>query len=258
MTDTFSVSALNGYIKQRLERDVSLADIWVAGEVSNLRKQTSGHIYFTLKDPESEVRAVIWKSQAQLLRYLPENGAQVRLHGRMSVYVNGGYYQITCDQIQPAGGMGDLHVRLRQLWAKLESEGLMRPEIKRPLPPFPQKIGVVTSQTTAAFQDVCNVLRRRYPLAEIYLSHTPVQGEAAPPQIIAALQRADAFGVDVILMVRGGGSAEDLNCFNDEALARAVRETRAPVVTGIGHEIDTTLVDGTSDRARRRLAQQQN
>ncbi|MFN7209297.1 MAG: exodeoxyribonuclease VII large subunit, partial [Aggregatilineales bacterium] len=152
------------------------------------------------------------------------------------------------DAVQLAAAQGDLAAQFRALWEKLKAEGLFRAELKRPLPRFPQRIGVVTSQHTAAFQDVCNVLRRRYPLAEVWLSHTPVQGAEAPPQIVAALRRADSFGVDVILLVRGGGSAEDLWCFNDEALARALRTTRAPVVTGVGHEIDTTLVDGTADQ----------
>src|SRR5262249_25255177 len=152
-----------------------------------------------------------------------------------------------CDSLIPLEGIGDLHALFRQLWDKLEAEGLFDPEIKRPLPAFPQRIGVVTSPTTAAFQDIQNVLRRRYPLAEVILSPTAVQGEEAPPKILAALRRVDHYGVDVILLARGGGSIEDLWCFNDEALARAIRETNAPVVTGVGHETDTTLVDGPAD-----------
>ncbi|MCS6870034.1 MAG: exodeoxyribonuclease VII large subunit [Anaerolineae bacterium] len=244
----FSVSALNAYVRRLIERDANLQDIWVEGEVSNLRSQSSGHLYFTLKDAVAELRVVIWRDKALRLAHQPQNGEKILAHGKISVYEQGGVYQLYADAVQLAAAQGDLAAQFRALWAKLEREGLFRAELKRPLPMFPQRIGVVTSESAAAFQDVCNVLRRRYPLAEVWLSHTPVQGADAPPQIIAALRRADSFGVDVILLVRGGGSAEDLWCFNDEALARALRTTRAPVVTGVGHEIDITLVDGTSDK----------
>jgi exodeoxyribonuclease VII large subunit len=248
MSEVFKVSALNAYLRRLIERDAPLQDIWVEGEVSNLREQNSGHLYFTLKDARAELRVVIWRDKVQRLAHMPSNGEQILAHGRISVYEQGGLYQLYADAVQLAEAQGDLSAQFRALWAKLEAEGLFSPELKRPLPRFPERIGVVTSESAAAFQDVCNVLRRRYPLAEIWLSHTPVQGSDAPPQIIAALQRVDALGVDVILLVRGGGSAEDLWCFNDEQLARALRTTRAPVVTGIGHEIDITLVDGTADQ----------
>jgi exodeoxyribonuclease VII large subunit len=248
MSEVFKVSVLNAYLRRLIERDAPLQDIWVEGEVSNLRAQSSGHLYFTLKDALSELRVVIWRDKVRLLRHTPSNGEQILAHGKIGVYEQGGLYQLYADAVQLAEAQGDLSAQFRALWAKLEAEGLFRAELKRPLPRFPERIGVVTSESAAAFQDVCNVLRRRYPLAEVWLSHTPVQGNDAPPQIMAALQRVDALGVDVILLVRGGGSAEDLWCFNDEQLARALRTTRAPVVTGIGHEIDLTLVDGTSDQ----------
>lgn len=243
----FSVSALNAYLRRLIERDATLQALWVKGEVSNLRAQSSGHLYFTLKDAQAELRVVIWRDKAQRLAHTPSNGEQILAHGKLSVYEQGGLYQLYADAVQLAEAQGDLSAQFRALWAKLEAEGLFSAALKRPLPRFPERIGVVTSESAAAFQDVCNVLRRRYPLAEVWLSHTPVQGNDAPPQIIAALQRVDALGVDVILLVRGGGSAEDLWCFNDERLARALRTTRAPVITGVGHEIDITLVDGTSD-----------
>ncbi len=248
MPDVFSISALNAYIRRLIERDAPLQDVWVEGEVSNLRAQSSGHLYFTLKDAHAELRTVIWRDKARALRHTPHNGEKILAHGKIGVYEQGGIYQLYADAVQLADAQGDLAAQFRALWDKLEAEGLFSPDLKRTLPFFPQRIGVVTSESTAAFQDVCNVLRRRYPLAEVWLSHTPVQGADAPPQIMAALRRADAFGVDVILLVRGGGSAEDLWCFNDEQLARAVRTTRAPVITGVGHEIDTTLVDGSADR----------
>ncbi|MCE7946770.1 MAG: exodeoxyribonuclease VII large subunit [Chloroflexi bacterium CFX4] len=248
MPDVFSISALNAYIRRLIERDQPLQALWVEGEVSNLRAQSSGHMYFTLKDAHAELRTVIWRDKVRALRHTPHNGEKILAHGKISVYEQGGIYQLYADAVQLADAQGDLAAQFRALWDKLEAEGVFSPDLKRPLPFFPQRIGVVTSESTAAFQDVCNVLRRRYPLAEVWLSHTPVQGADAPPQIIAALRRADAFGVDVILLVRGGGSAEDLWCFNDEQLARALRTTRAPVISGIGHEIDTTLVDGSADR----------
>ncbi len=248
MSEVFKVSVLNAYLRRLIERDAPLQDIWVEGEVSNLRAQSSGHLYFTLKDAFSELRVVIWRDKAQRLSHMPSNGEQILAHGKIGVYEQGGLYQLYADAVQLAEAQGDLSAQFRALWAKLEAEGLFRAELKRPLPRFPERIGVVTSESAAAFQDVCNVLRRRYPLAEVWLSHTPVQGNDAPPQIVAALQRVDALGVDVILLVRGGGSAEDLWCFNDEQLARALRATRAPVVTGIGHEIDLTLADGASDQ----------
>ncbi len=248
MPDVFSISTLNAYIRRLIERDQPLQDIWVEGEVSNLRAQSSGHLYFTLKDAHAELKTVIWRDKVRALRHTPQNGEKILAHGKISVYEQGGIYQLYADAVQLADAQGDLAAQFRALWDRLEAEGLFSPDLKRPLPLFPQRIGVVTSESTAAFQDVCNVLRRRYPLAEVWLSHTPVQGADAPPQIMAALRRADAFGVDVILLVRGGGSAEDLWCFNDEQLARALRTTRAPVISGVGHEIDTTLVDGSADR----------
>lgn len=244
----YTVTAINAYLRRVIERDERLRDVWVEGELSNLSRPASGHLYFTIKDEAAQLRAVMWRSDAARLRVALQHGDKVRAHGAIGVYEQGGQYQLYCDAILPLDAIGDLHARFRQRWERLEAEGLFRPEIKRPLPPFPRRIGVVTSPTGAAFQDILNVLRRRYPLAEVILSPTAVQGEDAPPQIIDALRRVDEYGVDVILLARGGGSLEDLWCFNDETLARALRETRAPVVTGVGHETDTTLVDGTADR----------
>jgi exodeoxyribonuclease VII large subunit len=190
----------------------------------------------------------MWRSAAARQTYIPDHGEKLRAHGYVSVYEVKGEYQLYCDAVRPVAKVGDLHAQFRELWDKLTAEGLFDPNLKRPVPPFPRRIGVVTSPTAAAFQDIQNVLRRRYPLGEVILSATPVQGAEAPPQIVQALQRLDAYGVDVILMIRGGGSLEDLWCFNDERIARAIRETRAPVVTGIGHETDTTLVDGSADQ----------
>jgi len=248
MDEAYSVSEVTIYLRRLIEGDKALQNLWVEGELSNVTFHSSGHFYFTLKDDSSQLKAVMWKSSVANLRFQPKHGAKVRAHGKISVYDPRGEYQLYCDRMQPLDEVGDLHAEFRRRWDRLEAEGLFDPELKRPLPEFPRRIGVVTSPTAAAFKDVQNVLGRRYPLAEVILSPTPVQGESAPPQIIEAIRRVDAYGVDVILLIRGGGSLEDLWCFNDEALARALRETRAPVVTGVGHETDTTLVDGTSDR----------
>ncbi|MEP7286759.1 MAG: exodeoxyribonuclease VII large subunit [Chloroflexota bacterium] len=244
----YSVSSLTVYIRQMFDLDYRMQDVWVEGEISNFSQPASGHWYFTLKDDRSQLKSVMWKGSVTHQRYILKHGEKVRAHGKINVYEATGQYQLYCDVLVPLETTGDLHARFRQLWDRLEGEGLFREEIKRPLPAFPGRIGIVTSATTAAFQDIQNVLRRRYPLAEVILSPTPVQGESAAPKIVAALQLIDNYGVDVILLARGGGSLEDLWCFNDERIARAIRETRSPVVTGVGHETDTTLVDGAADR----------
>ena len=243
----YSVLQLTTYIRDLFELTPSLQDVWVEGEVSRLTRAASGHLYFTLKDARSEIQCVMWRSNAARLRFTPQHGAQVLAHGRVTVYEVRGQYQLVCDTLQAAGA-GDLHRQFEQLKARLEAEGLFDDARKRPLPPFPRVIGVVTSPTAAAFQDIQNVLRRRYPLAEIILSPTLVQGNEAPAQIVAALERLNRHtDADVIIVARGGGSLEDLWCFNDEAVARAVAGSRIPVVSGVGHEIDFTLVDFAAD-----------
>ena len=244
----YTVSAVTARIRALLEQEPLLQNLWVEGEVSNFSRASSGHIYFTLKDAGAQLSGVVWRSQARALAYLPRSGDQVVVHGRIGLYEQGGRYQIYVDAIRPAG-RGSLFQEFERLKAQLEAEGLFAPERKRPLPPFPQRIGVVTSPTAAALRDVLNVLRRRYPLAEVLLSPTPVQGDAAPPRIVAALAALNARDdVDVILVVRGGGSIEDLWAFNDERVARAVAASRIPVISGVGHETDFTLADFAADR----------
>jgi exodeoxyribonuclease VII large subunit len=247
-SNVYSVAVLTAYLRRLIEGDENMQDVWVEGELSNISHPASGHLYFTIKDEASQLKVVMWRSDAARLRTALQHGEKVQAHGRIGVYEQGGQYQLYCDKIVSLAAVGDLHAKFREHWDRLEAEGLFSPEIKRPLPDFPRRIGVVTSPSAAAFQDIQNILRRRYPLAEVILSPTPVQGDEAAPQLVEALRRVDAFGVDVILMARGGGSLEDLWCFNDERLARAIRETRTPVVTGVGHETDTTLVDGAADR----------
>ena len=244
----FTVKAINTYIRQKFEADLNLQDVWLEGEVSNWKRAVSGHIYFTLKDAEASIRCVIWRSQAERLVYLPRrDGEAVLARGRISVYEAGGNYQLYVDDLEPAG-QGALYAQFERLKARLSAEGLFEPELKQPLPPFPIKIGVVTSSDGAALRDILNVLRRRYPVAQVILSPTQVQGENAPPQIIAALQAVAQQPVDIIILARGGGSLEDLWAFNNEALARAMVACPIPIVTGIGHEIDFTIADFVADQ----------
>lgn len=247
IVDPCTITEITARIREMFEENTDLQNVWVEGEVSNLTRAASGHLYFTLKDERAELRCVMWSSRAARLGFDPQHGDGVIAHGTITVYEPRGQYQLVCDAMQIAGA-GDLNRQFELLKARLEAEGLFDPDRKRPIPSFPRRIGVVTSPTTAAFQDIQNVLRRRYPLVEVILSPTLVQGKDAPPQIVAALDRLNRHtDVDVILLARGGGSLEDLWCFNDEAVARAVAASRIPVVTGVGHEIDFTLVDFAAD-----------
>jgi exodeoxyribonuclease VII large subunit len=247
ISEPFTVSQLNGHVKLLLDDDPVLGDVWVEGEVSNFSRASSGHCYFTLKDAGAQMPCVMWRNIAGAQDYLPATGDQVLAHGNVSVYEAGGRYQLYVDQIQPAG-VGNLYLEFERLKARLEAEGLFDPERKRPLPPMPQHIGVVTSPTAAALRDILNVLGRRYPLAEVLLSPTQVQGDTAPPQIVAAIGALNESGdIDVIIIARGGGSLEDLWAFNDERVARAVAASRIPTVCGVGHETDFSLADFAAD-----------
>lgn len=242
-----SVGAITAYIRQKFEADLSLQDVWLEGEISNWKRAASGHIYFTLKDAQASIRCVIWRSQANRLVYLPQrDGEAVVAHGRISVYEAGGSYQFYVDDLEPAGE-GDLYAQFERLKARLDAEGLFDAGLKQPLPTFPRRIGVVTSPDGAALRDILNVLRRRYPIAEVILSPTPVQGDTAPPKIIAALEAIARQPVEVIILSRGGGSLEDLWAFNNEALARAIVACDIPLIVGVGHEIDFTIADFVAD-----------
>jgi len=246
--EALSVTDLTRHIQKLFMQDERLRQVWVEGEVSNLRAYQSGHVYFTLKDELCQLRSVMWRSDRGRQSYQPQDGEHVRVRGRVEVYDARGEYQLVAEAIQPVG-VGALYLQFERLKARLEAEGLFDPAHKRPLPLFPRVIGVVTSPLAAAFQDIQNVLRRRYPIAEILLSPTPVQGDGAPVQIVAALEALFVDGrADVILLARGGGSLEDLWAFNDEAVVRAVHASPIPIVTGVGHEIDFTLVDFAADQ----------
>lgn len=243
----WSVSEITRYIRDLLESDEPLQDAWVQGEVLNYSRPSSGHIYFTLKDSQSSLRCVMWRQIVQSQNYLPANGEAVEIHGNISVYETAGQYQFYADLIRPAGE-GLLYQEFLRIKEKLNAEGLFDSQFKRSIPELPQRIGIVTSPTGAALRDVLNTIQRRYPLAEVILSPTQVQGDQAPQQIIAALYKLNSIvHPDVILLVRGGGSIEDLWAFNDEDLARVISSSETPVISGIGHETDFTIADFVSD-----------
>ncbi|RME88733.1 MAG: exodeoxyribonuclease VII large subunit [Anaerolineae bacterium] len=244
----WTVTDLTRYLRRLLEDDEALRDLWVEGEVSNLSRPSSGHLYFTLKDAGAALRCVMWRRDVARLRPNLHDGMAVVVHGYISIYESGGQYQLYADFVRPLGE-GALYQEFLRLKALLEAEGLFDAERKRSLPSLPKRIGVVTSPTGAALRDILNTLRRRFPLAEVILSPSPVQGDEAPPALVEALARLNALEPppDVILLARGGGSIEDLWAFNDERVVRAVASSAVPVITGVGHETDFTLVDFAAD-----------
>ncbi|HNA55915.1 MAG TPA: exodeoxyribonuclease VII large subunit [Anaerolineales bacterium] len=241
-----TVSQLTFHIRKQLEDDPTLQDVWVDGEISNLSKPASGHIYFTLKDKNASLRCVIWKLDAGRLRVNLQDGMAVEVHGRITVYEPQGQYQLIVNLVQPKGE-GRLFQEYMRLKAMLESEGLFAADRKRLIPDRPQTIGIVTSATGAALRDMLNTLRRRQPLARVILAPSPVQGVEAPPALVNALNSLNRQNPDVILLARGGGSIEDLWAFNDEQVVRAVAASKAPVICGVGHETDFTLCDFAAD-----------
>lgn len=241
-----TVSQLTFHIRKRLEDDPTLRDVWVEGEISNLAKPNSGHIYFTLKDKNAALRCVIWKTDASRLRVNLQDGLAVEAHGKIAVYEPQGQYQLVVNLLQPKGE-GALYQEFLRLKAALEAEGLFDPERKRPIPELPKIIGIVTSQTGAALRDMLNTLRRRLPLVNVILAPAPVQGVEAPPALVEALHKLNQQNPDVILLARGGGSIEDLWAFNDERVVRAVAASNAPIISGVGHETDFTLCDFAAD-----------
>lgn len=243
---TWTVSRLTQHIRNLLESDITLQDVWVQGEISNLSRPASGHMYFTLKDASASLRCVMWKGDVLRLSLPVQNGMEIEAHGRIGVYEPQGAYQFYADIIRPVGE-GALFQEFLRLKAKLEAEGLFALERKRPIPELPRKIGIVTSGTGAALRDMLNTLRRRLPLAEVILAPSPVQGVDAPPGLVAALTALNRLQPDVILLARGGGSIEDLWAFNDERVVRAVVASKVPVISGVGHETDFTLSDFAAD-----------
>lgn len=245
---TFSVQSITTYIHDLFDKDTTLSSVWVQGEVSNLTKAASGHWYFTIKDAKAQLKCVMFRNAAQYVNINVKAGDEILVHGRVSVYDARGEYQLYADQIEPVGGVGDLYRQFEELKARLDAEGLFDPERKRPIPAFPKQLGIVTSPTAAAYHDMQNVLRRRFPMVDVILSPSLVQGKDAPPQIVQAIRRLNEFTeVDTIIVARGGGSIEDLWCFNDEQVARAIFNSAIPVISGVGHEIDFTIADFVAD-----------
>lgn len=243
----WKVTDLTRYLRDLFESDELLQDTWVEGEISNFSRPSSGHLYFTLKDSACALRCVMWRGQASRLAFMPRDGQAIVVHGSLSIYEVAGQYQLYADILRPAGE-GELFQQFLELKARLESEGLFDPARKRPIPTSPRRIGIVTSPTGAALRDMINVLRRRYPLVEVIVAPTPVQGIDAPAGIISALQKINRLDcADVILLARGGGSIEDLWAFNDEGVARAVATSKIPIICGIGHETDFTIADFVCD-----------
>jgi exodeoxyribonuclease VII large subunit len=241
------VSQLTAYLKDLLQSDPILSDVWVRGEISNFTRSAAGHIYFTLKSDSSQLRCVLFRGNARFLTFTPGNGDAILAHGNVSIYEVSGQYQLYVDLIQPEG-TGLLQLQFEELRQRLEREGLFDIARKRPLPQFPRCIGVVTSSTGAVWHDIQTVLARRYPLCELILCPAQVQGADAPATIIAALQALQEDGrAEVIIVGRGGGSAEDLACFNDEKVARAIYAASVPVVSAVGHETDFTIADFVAD-----------
>ena len=248
MPTILTVTQVNRFLKSLIDGDGRLGDITITGEISNFtQNQRSGHLYFSLKDSQSALKAVMFAGAARRLRFRPEDGMKVIIRGRVSVYEPAGQYQLYAEDMQP-DGVGALALAFEQLKARLAGEGLFDPDRKRPLPPCPGRIGVVTSPTGAAVQDILQIIGRRWPLAEVVFCAVQVQGESAPGQIAAAIRTLNLVDAcDVMIVGRGGGSMEDLWAFNDEGLARAVAASHIPVVSAVGHETDFTICDFAAD-----------
>ena len=244
----YTVSEVNGFIKNVIDGIPQLSGIYIRGELSNYKIYPSGHHYFTLKDGEGALRCVMFKGSAMKLRFRPENGMQVIAYGRISVFPRDGAYQLYCSQLSP-DGVGDLYVAFEQLKDKLYREGLFDEGHKKPLPRYPQRIAIVTSSAGAAVHDMIRILRRRYPLSQVKLLPVRVQGAEAPPEIVGAIRYANRWKLaDVLITGRGGGSMEDLWAFNDERVARAIYASEIPVISAVGHEPDVTIADFVADR----------
>ena len=248
MSTILTVSQINTYIKSIIEQDINLENIYVNGEISNFTNHyRSGHLYFTLKDENCTIKAVMFRNAASRLKFTPENGMKVLIRCSVSVYERDGVYQLYCDDMIP-DGLGELTLAFEQLKVKLENMGLFRQEHKLPIPEMPSRIGVITSPTGAAIQDILSVLERRYPLAEIIFEGVQVQGDSAAPQIAAAIDKFNTLdAADVLIIGRGGGSIEDLWAFNEEIVAMAIYNSKIPVISAVGHETDFTIADFVSD-----------
>ncbi len=247
MEQVLSVTQINEYIRNMMDSDLRLANVAIRGEISNYKLYPSGHHYFSLKDETGALKCVMFKGNAFRLRFRPENGMKVIAMGKISVFPRDGAYQLYCSALA-LDGIGDLHAAFEQLKKKLSAQGLFDQEHKKSLPKYPQRIGIVTSSAGAAVHDMLRILKKRYPLAKVYLLPVRVQGEEAPPEIAAAIRYANRFMLaDLLIVGRGGGSMEDLWAFNDERVAYAIFESEIPIISAVGHEPDVTISDYVAD-----------
>ncbi|WP_428909075.1 exodeoxyribonuclease VII large subunit [Niallia sp. Krafla_26] len=243
-----TVGALTKYIKRKFDADPYLNDCLVKGEISNFKQHSSGHMYFTLKDEKARILAVMFSSANRKIKFTPENGMKVLVRGDISVYEGSGQYQLYVQEMQP-DGIGDLYLAFEQLKEKLGKEGLFSTEHKQPIPKFPTTVGVITSPTGAAIRDIITTVKRRYPIAKILIIPALVQGDQAGPSVADAIQKANEkqYGIDVLIVGRGGGSIEELWGFNEEIVARAIFHSRIPIISAVGHETDFTIADFVAD-----------
>jgi len=241
-----SVTELNNYIKSILDNDFFLNRVYLKGEISNFKNHTRGHLYFTLKDENSRLSAVMFQGNTKMLQFKPEDGMKVLITGRISAYPASGSYQIYVESME-LDGIGNLYIEFEKLKEKLFKEGLFNKEHKKPIPKFPERIGVITADTGAAVRDIMSTIKRRYPLSEVILFPTLVQGEFAAPNIVKQIEVADNYGCDVLIVGRGGGSIEDLWAFNEEIVARAIYNANTPIISAVGHEPDFTIADFVAD-----------
>jgi len=242
-----TVTALTKYIKRKFEVDPHLQDLWIKGEISNFTFHSRGHMYFTLKDENARIQAVMFAGYNRYLAFKPENGMKVLVRGEISVYEPSGNYQVYVKEMQPEG-IGNLYLAYEQLKKRLEEEGLFAHDHKKPIPKFPRYVGVITSPTGAAIRDIITTIRRRYPIVKLILFPTLVQGEHAAPSIVRSIEKANELGcLDVLIVGRGGGSIEELWAFNEESVARAIFSSRVPIISAVGHETDFTIADFVAD-----------
>lgn len=247
MNDKYlTVTALTKYLKYKIETDVNLRNVYLKGEISNFTAHSTGHFYFSIKDDTSIIRAVMFKQKAMKLGFIPEEGMKVLVTGTINVYPQNGSYQINIDDLLE-DGVGNLYLAFEKLKEKLGKEGLFDQKYKKEVPKIPERVGIVTAKTGAAVKDIISTIRRRFPYAETYLFPCLVQGETASKDIINKVKQADDYGLDVIIVGRGGGSFEDMNCFNDEELARTIFKCKTPIISSVGHERDFTIIDFVAD-----------
>lgn len=241
-----TITQLTRYIKYKIDNDVNLQEVFLKGEISNFKAHTRGHYYFTIKDENSRINAIMFASQTKKIKFLPEDGMKVLVTGKISVYeANGGYQIYVSDMLED--GVGNLYIAYEQLKKKLEANGLFDKDKKKPIPKIPKKVGVITAPTGAAIRDIISTIKRRFPLTEIILLPALVQGAEAAPSIVKQIKNAENYNLDTLIVGRGGGSIEDMWCFNDEEVANAIYNCPIPVISAVGHEIDFTIADFVAD-----------